>query len=297
MKVLVIGYGSIGSRHAKILSNFKNVSQVYVYSKQENIPYKTLSDLNEIIKINFDYIIVASTTNLHFDHLCFLDKHLKNSKILVEKPLFNFFKNYKPLNNLVFVGYNLRFHPVLSFVKNKIKDKKLWNAKIECFFIPSEWRSNLEYSKSSSAFLKFGGGVIRDLSHEIDYALWLFGHLNITYFDSQKLSNLDIETDDFLHLVCRNETLNVQISLSYFSKIKNRSISIDGENFSIKGDLISNTVHLIDDKNDQIFRFPAYENNKTYEEMHKSILADDFSNVCSYSEGLNTMKIIKLIEN
>ena len=80
MKVLVIGYGSIGRRHAKILSNFKNVSQVYVYSKQKNISYQTLSDLIEVIKFNFDYVVVASTTNLHFDHLSFLDKHLKNLK-------------------------------------------------------------------------------------------------------------------------------------------------------------------------------------------------------------------------
>ena len=35
LKVLIIGYGSIGRRHANLLSKFKSVSSIYILTKQK----------------------------------------------------------------------------------------------------------------------------------------------------------------------------------------------------------------------------------------------------------------------
>ena len=225
----------------------------------------------------------------------FIDENLRNSKILVEKPLFNFFKDYQPKNNSIFIGYNLRFHPVISFIKDMVKDKSIWNVKVECSSYLPDWRENIEYSSSSSALIKYGGGVLRDLSHEIDYALWLFGDFNIVYSDSQKISNLNIETDDFLNLYAKNEVLNIHISLNYFSKINRRTIYIDGKDFSLKGDLNKNSIHLIEKEKEQNFSWSNNDDNKTYEKMHKAIIYGDESRVCTFSQGIDTMKIIEFI--
>ena len=65
IKVLVIGFGSIGKRHADILNSMDVVSSVTVLSRQINLPYETLTLLEEISGLNPDYIVIASNTALH----------------------------------------------------------------------------------------------------------------------------------------------------------------------------------------------------------------------------------------
>ena len=45
------------------------------------------------------------------------------------------------------------------------------------FFLP-DWRKNIAYSKSYSSIKKQGGGVLLDLSHELDYATYLLRFKN-----------------------------------------------------------------------------------------------------------------------
>ena len=50
-----------------------------------------------------------------------LKKSDKKIKILIEKPLFNEIKKINSrLNNYYYVGYNLRFHPIIQFLKSHI---------------------------------------------------------------------------------------------------------------------------------------------------------------------------------
>ena len=50
-----------------------------------------------------------------------------------------------------------------------------------------------------------GGGVLNDLSHEIDYALSIFGDFKIVYSYTNKISNLDIDTNDFFIALLSNK--------------------------------------------------------------------------------------------
>ena len=40
-----------------------------------------------------------------------------------------------------------------------------------------EWRKNTDYRKGVSARQDLGGGVLLELSHEIDYIQWIFGEI------------------------------------------------------------------------------------------------------------------------
>ena len=111
---------------------------------------------------------------MHFKYLRYLDKTIKNKKILVEKPLFHKNYNLKIKNNKVFVGYNLRFHPVITFIKKYIKNKNIFLSNITCRSYLPNWRKNTSYTKSNSAKKSYGGGVLLELSHEIDYINWIF---------------------------------------------------------------------------------------------------------------------------
>ena len=47
---LIIGYGSIGARHAQIISNMVEFDSLTVMSSQENLPFNTVTHLKDIIK-------------------------------------------------------------------------------------------------------------------------------------------------------------------------------------------------------------------------------------------------------
>ncbi len=49
---LIIGYGSIGKRHANILEKFPNVSNIVILTSQNIKKYETISSLKQIKKIN-----------------------------------------------------------------------------------------------------------------------------------------------------------------------------------------------------------------------------------------------------
>lgn len=83
MKVLIIGYGSIGKRHYEVLSKFSQIKLINLITKQEIKVFKFLEDIN-----TYDYFVIASETNKHFEQLKFLEENVKNKLIFCEKPLF-----------------------------------------------------------------------------------------------------------------------------------------------------------------------------------------------------------------
>lgn len=119
---LIIGFGSIGKQQYKVLKMLKIFKKIYIYSKH-NRKSNFISRFNKIVDTNPDLIVICSETSQHFKQLKFIEKKFKNKIILVEKPLFSKFKNLKIKNNKVFVGYNLRYDPILQYTK-KILEKK-----------------------------------------------------------------------------------------------------------------------------------------------------------------------------
>ena len=93
-KVAILGFGSIGQKHSKILSNLLGKKNVYVFSSQKNIPFNRLKSFNEIYNLDPDYIVIASNTSLHYHHLKKIDSNLSNKIVLVEKPIFEEKKRY-----------------------------------------------------------------------------------------------------------------------------------------------------------------------------------------------------------
>ena len=109
-----------------------------------------------------------------------VNRFLKGKKILIEKPLYNEFKNIKKIKNKIYVGYNLRNLKIIKSLKSIIFNNKenIYDINfINHSFLPN-WRKNIPYQKSSSA-KKNGGGVILDCSHEIDLANWMIGKIDI----------------------------------------------------------------------------------------------------------------------
>ena len=290
---MVIGYGSIGRRHADILNEMDKISEVVVLSSQSNLPFKTIKSTEEIPGLDPDYLVIASNTALHHEQLVFVENNLQGRKILMEKPLFDVFHDLEIRNNQVFVGYNLRFHPLIQLIKEKITNKKLWNIQNFCGSYLPDWRPDRDYQVTSSAKKETGGGVLLDLSHELDYVQWLTGPIGMSYVVNDKVSDLEIETDDLLLLSGQTEDgAHLQVCLNYFTRKPLRQILIDGENISIRADLVENTLSIVERNKTYNYSWPELERNETYRAQHKAILEDHLSYLCTYGEGLEIMRLI-----
>ncbi|MFA5462069.1 MAG: Gfo/Idh/MocA family oxidoreductase, partial [Sulfurimonas sp.] len=126
MKVLIIGYGSIGKRHHDVLSKFSQIKTIELVTKQNIETMTCYKSLEYIENINeYDYLIIASETNKHFEQLNYLEEKVKDKLVFCEKPLFESKKILDVKNNRVFVGYVLRFHPLLEKLKEFLKNEHI----------------------------------------------------------------------------------------------------------------------------------------------------------------------------
>ena len=292
-KVLIIGFGSIGKRHAAILKNFKIVSEVYILSRRNPKIFKTINKLSQIKEIDPDYIIICSRTSDHFKHLKYIENNFSKKIVLIEKPLFNKFHKFSILKNKVFVGYNLRQHPVLRFIKNFIINKKIFSVNIICNSYLPNWRKNINYRNSYSSHRRLGGGLLLDLSHEIDYIEWIFKKIKrLDFVKIKKLSNLKINVEDHVLVAGKTRLSNFVLDLNYYSLYQRRQIVVDGHNFSIKGDLISNFVEIyFKNKNKKIISFKN-DKNYTYVKQHDLILNQNYGTLSTFANANKLMLLL-----
>ena len=138
-----------------------------------------------------------------------------------------------------------------------------------------------------------------DLSHEIDYVQWLFGKIEIEHCKSKKLSNLNIETDDFLNLIGKTKKVpSIQITLSYFTRYPVRKILIDGKNISLHADLINKNVICYEGNRKKIYYFKNSDRNDEYRNQHLAILKKkDIDKLCTFNEGKQIVYLVNQIRS
>ena len=293
MNALIIGYGSIGKRHCKVLEQI--CSRIELVTSQNVANKKCYKNLREVNLGEFDYLVVATPTNTHFEILNFLDENVKGKIILCEKPIFDKIYDFSPKNNQIFIGYVLRYHPLLNRLKNMLKDEKIIYLNAICGQYLPTWRSG-DYTKYYSANGKMGGGVLLDLSHEIDYATWLCGELTDIKSLNGKVSNLQISSDDLCLIIAKSEFGFVNISVDYLSHAVYRKLIIQTDTATYTLDFISNDL-IKKDKlgNQKRHKARKFERNFIFLKMHQDILSKQ-KFACDFNKGLKVMEIIKKVQ-
>ena len=297
MNCAIIGFGSIGARHFKILKKNKKIKNIYIVSKNYKAKncFKSLYDL---LSFDIDYFIVSNETYKHYKTFLFIEDNFINKVVLIEKPLFEKNYNYnKKLKNKYYVGYNLRFHPIIQKIKYLINNKNFFNIDIRCNSFLPDWRAGRSYKNIYSSSQKKGGGVLLDLSHELDYLFFLFGEFSNSISIIEKISNLKLNCEDFALLNGKTYSgVNFTINLNFFSKFLIRELIIIGQNLSIKADLIKNKLDYYI-KGKRTVKTYRINKNYTYKIMHNSLINKDFRNHCNFKEAQSILKKIDLIKN
>ena len=122
--VLISGYGSIGRRHANILSKLVSKKNITILTNQKLSNFRTIKTLKKLNEVDPYYIVICNPTSDHINKIRFIEKNCRNKFVLVEKPLFSKPNKINIKKNKYYVGYNLRFNPIINFLKKKNKIKK-----------------------------------------------------------------------------------------------------------------------------------------------------------------------------
>lgn len=300
---LLIGYGSIGKRHAKNLMELG--IKPYILTKYpDDFNAIFLRDIEEIKDENIDFCIIATPTASHLDDLerCLMLSNIPR-KILIEKPLECSYLRGKKIENIskkydidIFIAYNMRFLKIFNVIKNFVKKQKDIIRMVEVVAGQNlkEWRPYKDYTQSYSAYREQGGGVDLDLSHELDYILWIFGNnFKDKIIFRNKISKLKINSPDIFKLILDYNTFIVDITLDYIRSPKERYIKILCEGSK---NLYYNFVNNISEIEDKQIIFND-DSEKSYVKMLKALLSvNDKSKkiFCSIDEGLNLLKLLEL---
>lgn len=251
-KILIIGFGSIGQKHLKVISNDEEYYEIAILSSQNinSNNFQVFHVIDDALRFNPDIVIICSPSPTHLSYI----ELFKSKKILVEKPLSIGTPNehLPQLSNLdLMVGYNLRFNETLKYFINIIQQiglDDIIRINVCCYTFLPNWRSR-SYQSSVSAQKKLGGGVINELSHELNYLIWILGDIpDIKYVRFSKESSLDIDVEDYAEMLLEYKGINCSLILDFSSHIEKREIVVKTENLTYKWNGLDNSVSKITSK-------------------------------------------------
>ena len=274
MNFLIIGLGSAGQRHLRVLHKFLgNNANIYIYRgnhkrglisddlHHENlsinpVEFYNASEINTIAELaekTWELVIIATPPDSHY---FYAEKLITNSRrIFIEKPLtVNTLEALKILNLAEFnnvpilVGYQMAFHPFKVFIKNNINN--ICEIK-SCITVFSEELSSMNPFRSmESHYLSkpTGGGAFLSLSHDLDFLLAIF---NQTFADDIFFTNVKFSSNGALAECTLNCTIRLEANkVNIFSKfsilpgLTCRTGQIQGSRAVIEWDFISGIIEL-----------------------------------------------------
>ena len=267
-KILIIGMGVMGMRYYTLLNKEFPKVKIIVYRSTKKINNKinviknisTYNDIDLAINEKPDFCILCNPSSYRIKILKKLIQGRIN--ILIEKPISNSTKNIHEIQKLaknkkvkILVGYNLRYLDSLIYLRNFVKSKKIGEflgARCEVGQNIRYWRSKKDYKNSVSTSKKLGGGVLLELSHEIDYVNWIFGPIKWVQAKLVKNEFLNLNVEDTAHLLFgvdhnKNEKL-ISINMDFVREDKTRTCYVIGRKNSVFWDGNKNIVSKFNKK-------------------------------------------------
>lgn len=255
IKVIFFGLGSIGRRHINILRKMSGID-IFAYRSGVNkdvndLGIEELNNWEEIKAISPEVAFITNPTSLHIETAIKCAK--LGMKLFIEKPVGSTNENLDVLIDEVskrklvtYVGYNLRFHPVIRRLKEYLQDKKIYHVSIcNSSFLPN-WRPDKSIEDLPYVSIQKGGGAVLEQSHEMDYIEYLFGPIEKIRGVFDRASDVTIDVEDFLDALVQTLATSINLHIDFFSMRNERSLKISCENEMIYADLVNSRVEFHD---------------------------------------------------
>ena len=260
MKFLIAGLGSIGRRHLRNLIALGEKDIVLLRSHKATLPddelagYSVETDIHEALQNHKpDAVIVANPTSLHLDVA--IPAAEARCHILLEKPVSDSLERLDVLQQAaqksgskILVGFQFRYHPTLNKARELIQSGAL--GKILTFhvhwgeYLP-QWHPWEDYRQSYAARADLGGGVIRTLTHPLDYVHYLIGEVDSLWSFNGHISPLELDVEDVAEIGLKFTNGAIGgVHLNYFQRPPVHRLEIVGTNGTFRWDNAEGILHF-----------------------------------------------------
>ncbi|MBI2526480.1 MAG: Gfo/Idh/MocA family oxidoreductase [Candidatus Rokubacteria bacterium] len=312
MKLAIIGLGSIGRRH---LGNFRAVG-VETLAGYDASPAQ-----REAAARDFPFATIAPTVEAALEGaqgvaICTPpDSHLaigrlaaeRGAHLMVEKPFAHSVAGVEELLThcdarrlVVLTAYNWRYWPPMRFAKQLLDEGRIGPvraARTEYAYHLTIRYPGKDYRNFYMADGAQGGGCVLDESHAIDYMRWLCGEITQVSAVVDRISSLEISTDDIADLTVRFASGTVgNIHMNLFAWNMHGHFELMGEQGVIQWRRFENEIRLFEPAANRWEVYPfACQLNDMYVEEARHFLAcmrGEATPACDGWDGLKTMRVI-----
>jgi predicted dehydrogenase len=316
MRILIVGFGSIGRRHFQNLLHLGESDLVFLRSNRSTLPddeiadYPVETDLEAALAHRPEGVIIANPTSLHLDVA--IPAAEAGCHLLIEKPISNsmerlgeFGSAVEKSGSKVLVGFQFRYHPQLRKIAKMLAGSEIgrpvsvrahWGE-----YLPG-WHPWEDYRKGYSAREELGGGVVLTLCHPLDYLSWLIGEVDEVWAFTSQIRELGIkvESNAEIGLRFKNGVLGT-VHLDYIQRPNKHLLEIIGTQGTVCWDYTDGRLELIQaGANDhQSFSLPeGYERNDMFLDQTRHFLAvvrGEMDPVCSLADGFQAQKLAEAV--
>lgn len=289
---LVIGYGSIGRRHHRLLREL-GAAPGLVSRRPQDLPdcFDEIGAALTVLRPGL--VVVASETGRHAADLAALAAAGYDGPLLVEKPLLARSDERLPAGlGAVTVGYHLRCHPLVEALRAALAGRRPIAARLWVGQHLADWRPERGLTGSYSAHGAQGGGALRDLSHELDLLLWLCGPWERVAAAGGNGGALGIAADDHWQLLLTLRSGAVaSLSLDMLSRPPRRGLVLETAEGTLALDLLAGRLTIDGEERGQ-----AVERDACYREQLRRLLAGETAALCDAAAGLAVVALIDAAE-
>ncbi|MDX9893234.1 MAG: Gfo/Idh/MocA family oxidoreductase [Patescibacteria group bacterium] len=271
IRILIIGFGSIGKRHYRNL--FQAGYQDIDFYDPKVIKYENRISLPEVSKkilANYGVVFICTPDNLHIKYALMAAQ--AGCHLFIEKPLSDSLKNVKKLRSIIkqkklisFVACNMRFHPCLIKMKEMVNRGslgKIYSIRNEFGHYLPAWRPGEDYQSI------YKSGIILNDMHEFDLLFWLnnFKSVKSKTRISGNVSNLrGVGEDQAVVSFEFNNKVFGTVHCDYLQKKYSRSCKIVGEKGNLNWNFDDNIVWLENEKGRKMMaHYKSYKINESY---------------------------------
>ncbi|NBO22399.1 gfo/Idh/MocA family oxidoreductase, partial [bacterium] len=247
------------------------------------ISFKSLNDIQ--LKSEHSVAFVCTPPAYHIEQTIWaLEREMR---VFLEKPIGIGLKECRKLlsydHSKIFVGYTYRWNLQFIALRQTIETGQIGTPYFANFSMGmhlEDWHPQENYREFFMSKKSLGGGALLDESHFIDLALALFGIPNKILGTVSKISELEIDSDDYVNIEMQYNSLIANITMNLFKRPHESKIEVYGTKGSIICDF-TNKVNIPVD----------YERHSEVRQIADSIILDLFKTLVGNNKDIaETMK-------
>lgn len=295
--------------HDTVRSRQRDVAKEYGAIDWLNHPLANEHESFDWVNVYYrcDGIIIATPPDNHWASWHWAARKI-GVPMLIEKPLAiavddaeEMVRESAQMHLPLLVGYNLRFHPGLRKVKELLDDGavgKSLHASVYCGSYLPDWRPGTDYRNNYAAGRASGGGVLLDISHELDYVCWLFGEPAAVTCMAQTTGALEgLETEDVADVLIQFKSgVQANVHLDYVRRDRKRGCEIVGTEGTLIWDSVSEFIYRCDGKSlhkDQWWVGPVDGDTMYRAELRNflAVIRGKEAPICMGEDGLRALQL------